>query len=64
MLSRMCLIDYFMSLSQVYQTVNPGMKTDLRRGLFLLVFLIEYAVKDLFKFILVGSRIWSFPFKI
>lgn len=36
--------------------VKPGMKTDLRRGLSLLVFFIENAVENLFKFLLVGKQ--------
>ena len=40
--------------------VKPGMKTDLRGGLFLLVFFIENAVENLFKFLLVGEQDMKF----
>ena len=35
---------------------ETGMKTDLRRGLSLLVFFIENAVENLFKFLPVGEQ--------
>ncbi len=40
--------------------VKPGMKTDLRGGLSLLVFFIENAVENLFKFLLVGEQHMKF----
>ena len=40
--------------------VKPGMKTDLRGGLSLLVFFIENAVENLFEFLPVGEQLMKF----
>ena len=44
----------------MYWKVKPGMKTDLRGDLSLLVFIIENAVEYLFKFLLVGEQHMKF----
>lgn len=58
--ARMSATEWFDRVRQVYRMVKPGMKTDLRGGLSLLVFFIENVVENLFEFLPVGEQHMKF----